>query len=380
MKKILKIAGIALAAIVGIVVVVAATCVIIVAANSPGKLEPLCDADGNEIAGAIAEKTFVEIGGVRQGMFIRSENPENPVILFLHGGPGSPELPMILPTETPERLEKYFTVCYWDQRGAGMSYNESFTAEDMTPERFVEDTREVTEYLRGRFGVDKVYLAGHSWGSYLGVKVIERYPELYVAYIGIGQVTWQQRSERLAYDYMLAHATEIGDEEAVRQLKMFDPAASDFPTNRYLMSTRTLLMNKYRIGILRGGVTMGDLAKDVLQFGGYTFGEKLNFLRGSMSSIEALFHNVIADNMFESSTAFDIPVYVVHGKWDYQVSYALAREWLDAVEAPAKGLFTFEDSAHSPNMDEPERFVRTVCGIAQEVAAGESAGAKKSEI
>ena len=364
MKKILKIVGIVLAAIVGIVVVVTATCFIIVAANSPGKLAPLCDADSKEIAGAIAEKCFVEIGGVSQGMFIRSENPENPVILFLHGGPGSPELPMIVPTETPERLEKYFTVCYWDQRGAGMSYNESLTADDMTPERFVEDTREVTEYLRGRFGVDKIYLAGHSWGSYLGVKTIEKYPELYAAYIGIGQVTWQQRSERLAYDYMLAHATEIDDEEAVLQLKRFDPAADDFPTLDYLYGPRTLLMNRYHIGMRHKPVSMVDVVKNILLFDGYTFGEKRKYIYGMGLSAGNVFHYITDDNLFESSTAFKLPVYVVQGKWDYQVSYALAREWLDAIEAPEKGFFTFDDSAHSPNTEEPEKFVRIVREIA----------------
>ncbi len=233
MKKLFKIIGIIFASIVGIV----AAGFVILAASSPGRLKPLKDADGREIASALAEKTFLEIGGLRQGMFIRSENPANPVILFLHGGPGSPELPMIIPAEHPERLEKYFTVCYWDQRGAGMSFDESLTSADAALERYVEDTRDVTEYLRERFGVDKIYLAGHSWGSYLGVKVIEAYPELYAAYIGIGQVTRQQESERLAYDYMLTHATEIGDEEAVAQLQQFDPGAADFPTMEYFRGT-----------------------------------------------------------------------------------------------------------------------------------------------
>ncbi len=119
MKKLLKVIGIILASVVGIAVMG----LIVLAVCSPGKLKPLKDADGNEIVGALAEKTFLEIGGIRQGMFIRGENPQNPVILYLHGGPGTPELPMILPHEQPERLEKYFTVCYWDQRGAGRRAN-----------------------------------------------------------------------------------------------------------------------------------------------------------------------------------------------------------------------------------------------------------------
>jgi pimeloyl-ACP methyl ester carboxylesterase len=115
MKKTIKIIGISLLAIITLLLIG----LLVLALYSPGKLEPLKDKEGVEIVGSISEKIFTEIGGIKQGFFIRSEIPENPVILFLHGGPGSPELPMFYPFETPERLEKYFTVCYWDQRGAG---------------------------------------------------------------------------------------------------------------------------------------------------------------------------------------------------------------------------------------------------------------------
>ena len=350
--------GITLLSIVGIVVI----CFIVLAVCSPGKLEPLKDADGNEIAGALAEKTFVEIGGVRQGMFIRSENPQNPVILYLHGGPGSPELPMILPYEKEERLEKYFTVCYWDQRGAGMSFDGPLAPADVAVERFVEDAREVTDYLRERFGVDKIYLMGHSWGSYLGVKTIQKYPERYAAYIGIGQVTYQKESERIAYDYMLARATEIGDTKALGKLSRFDRQAANFPTMEYFLSAaRTPLMNEYHIGVTHAPISTADIAKDILfSFGGYTVGEKIKYVRGMGFSLNEVFPQVLADNLFHSARKFEIPVYVMHGKWDYQVSQTLSERWLGEIEAPAKEFFTFDESAHSPNMEEPEKFVRIV--------------------
>ena len=360
MKKLFKIIGIIFASVVGIV----AAGFVILAASSPGRLKPLKDADGREIASALAEKTFLEIGGLRQGMFIRSENPANPVILFLHGGPGSPELPMIIPAEHPERLEKYFTVCYWDQRGAGMSFDKSLTPANATVERFVEDTRGVTEYLRERFGVDKIYLMGHSWGSDLGVRTIQKYPELYAAYIGIGQVTRQHESERLAYDYMLAHATEIGDGKAVEQLKKFDPAADDFPSVEYIVGPRSALMNKYGIGQTRKPVSMASTAKNILLFGGYTLSEKVKYVQGMVFSMNHVARYVGAYDMFSSATRFEIPVYVMQGRWDYQVSHVLAEKWMGEIEAPAKGFFSFDDSAHSPNMEEPEKFVRIVRDIA----------------
>ncbi|MDR2900293.1 MAG: alpha/beta hydrolase, partial [Treponema sp.] len=235
MKSVFKVIGIIVLSIIALVLIVS----VVIALNSPGKLEPLTDADGNEIAGSIAEKQFIEIGGIQQGFFIRSENPENPVILFLHGGPGSPELAFGYSYDKTERLEKYFTVCYWDQRGAGMTFTRSTDPSTLTVDQMVEDTRQMTEYLQERFNQEKIYLMGHSWGSLLGVKTIEKYPENYAAYIGIGQLSHQVESEKLAYDYMLNHAKEIDDKAAIKSLAKFDRNASDFPPLEYIMTTRS---------------------------------------------------------------------------------------------------------------------------------------------
>ena len=356
MKKALKIIGITLLSIIGIWLIGVG----IVAINSPGKLESLKDNNGKEIANSLTEKSFMDIGGIRQGFFIRAENPENPAILFLHGGPGSPELPMLIPSEISERLEKYFTVCYWEQRGAGMSFDNTIDTSTMTVAQMIEDTREMTEYLKKRFNQEKIYLVGHSWGSYLGVKTIEKYPENYWAYIGIGQVTHQLESEKLAYDYMLRHATEINDVSAVKKLQKFDRNAADFPNSDYLMTVRMSLMNKYGIGMKHENASMFKAVKEVMLFEGYTLSEKQKYPQGAMFSQKYLWNNIIYDNLFESSTFFQVPVYIAHGKYDYQVSHVLAREWFDKIETPEKMFFTFENSAHSPNMEEPEKFVEIV--------------------
>jgi pimeloyl-ACP methyl ester carboxylesterase len=360
MKKNFKIGGIALLSIIGVLLIG----LVVLAVNSPGKLEPLKDIEGNEIANSFAEKLFVEIGGIQQGFFLRSENPENPVLLFLHGGPGSPELAMVYRYETSERLEKYFTVCYWDQRGAGMSFNNSIDISTMTLEQMIEDTRQITEYLKRRFNQEKIYLAGHSWGSFLGIKTIEKHPENYLAYIGIGQVTNQVESEKLAYDYMLQYAIEINDKSAVKNLKKFNKNASDFPTFEYISTVRSPLINKYGIGIMRNNFSMAGLIKDILFFKGYTLSEKINLTRGMSFSQTHLWDYIDQDNLFESSISFQAPVYITHGKYDYVVSYTLAREYFEKIEAPEKSFFTFEKSAHSPNGEEPEKFAQTIHNIA----------------
>lgn len=339
---------------------------LIIKINSPGKLSPLKDEQGHTIASSITEKVWIEVNGIKQGMFIRGENPDNPVILFLHGGPGTPLLPFISYLEKNERLEKYFTVCYWDQRGSGMTYSRSTDITTMTVEQMVEDTHKVTAYLRSRFGQNKIYLMGQSWGTYLGVKTIEKYPENYLAYIGIGQLSNQKESERLAYDYMLQHAKENGEKNVITKLEKFDPKAATFPDNNYLIKVRTTLLNNYGIGMLHRGVTLSEMAKCLIAFKGYTLSEKINFIRGADFSMEYLFQKVLNDNLFESSSSFNVPFYIFQGAYDYQVSYTLAKEYLNKIKSPRKAFFTFEYSAHSPNMEEPEKFVQLVRHIAEE--------------
>lgn len=309
----------------------------------------------------IAEKGWAHIGGIKQGYFIRGENEHNPVILYLHGGPGSPELPMIKDTE----LEQHFTICYWDQRGAGMTFSPDTDSGTMTTEQFVEDTRQITDSLRKWYNVDKIYLMGHSWGSYLGIKTIEKHPELYHAYIGIGQVCNQLESERMAYDYIVAEARKAGDSATVEALESYDKYADDFPSNDYLLKVRTNSMNKYGVGIMHKDCSMFNIAVDLLYYRGYTLTDKYHYLQGTMFSLNNMFHRIINDNLFESSTRFNVPVYILQGKYDYQVSYQLAKAYLDSIDAPQKEFFTFENSAHSPNLEEPTRFVNVVRSIAE---------------
>ena len=348
---------------------------LVILLNSPGKLPPLMDEGGRAIQGSISEKVWTTVGGIQQGMFIRGEDINNPVVLYLHGGPGEPMLQFISAVEQrekTERLEKYFTVCYWDQRGSGMTYAKSTDPSTMTIEQMVEDTREVTQYLKSRFSQQKIYLLGQSWGTYLGVKTIEKYPNDYLAYIGVGQAVNTVESERLAYEYMLNHAKEIGDLDAVEELEQYDMQnfpwfdKDDLSWFHYLAKTRTSLLNKYGNGRMREGVSFPDILKAFYMFKGYTLREKINWFLGEDFSMVHLFPIVLSDDLATSSTEFKVPFYIMHGAYDYVTSLVLAQQYFDAVQAPRKEFFLFEDSAHSPNLEEPARFVEVFRKIALE--------------
>lgn len=144
--------------------------------------------------GGIGEKVFLNIGGVQQGIILKGNDMENPILLFLSGGPGIPEY--FLEYQYPTCLEDEFTVCFWDWRGTGLSYGKSIAPETMTREQFISDTYEVTEYLRKRFKADKIYLAAYSFGTSIGIQAAAERPELYNAYLAVGQIADQPRSEQ----------------------------------------------------------------------------------------------------------------------------------------------------------------------------------------
>jgi pimeloyl-ACP methyl ester carboxylesterase len=185
--------------------------------NLPGrrKPEPFAGENGRPLRAGIAEKVFADINGVRQGMFIEGKDAAHPVLLWLHGG-----LPEYFLTERyPTGLENDFTMVWWEQRGAGLSYSRGIPPETMTLEQFIADTLSVTDYLRDRFGKEKIYLMAHSGGTFIGLQAVARAPEMYHAYIGVAQMVDQLSSERLAYEYMLKRFTEAGNRRMVRKLQ-----------------------------------------------------------------------------------------------------------------------------------------------------------------
>ncbi len=335
---------------------------------SPGKSEPFLDENHNLLMGSISEKIRVTINGVEQGMFIKSKDIHNPVLLFVHGGPGMPEY--WLTQRYPTGLEDHFTVVWWEQRGAGLSYNPDIPPETMTVEQFVSDTLEVTNYLRQRFGKDKLYLMGHSWGSYIGIQAVAREPDLYHAYIGMGQVSYQIQSENLAYTYALEQYKKIGNINMVHRLEAAPPTMTVPLPARY-----EALRDAYMHGIGIG--TTHDMKSVVTgiflpswQFREYTLGEKVNLWRGKISSRSRdfnLWDKVQVTDLTQKVTELAIPVYFFHGKYDYTCAYPLAQDYFEQLEAPVKGFYTFEASAHSPIFEEP---VKTLRILLQDVLAG----------
>jgi pimeloyl-ACP methyl ester carboxylesterase len=323
----------------------------------PGEPRPFSDKNGEPLPGSISEKTFVTINGVVQGMVIKSKNVNNPVLLYLHGG--MPEY--FLTQHHPTGLEQYFTVVWWDQRGSGLSYSAEIPPETMSEEQFIQDTFTVTNYLRRRFGKDKIYLMAHSGGTFFGIQAAAQEPKLYVAYIGVAQMSCQLKSEVLAYEFMLNRFKEIGNTKMAQRLES-SPVTMTNGTPAAYLSVRDEAMHTLGVGTTR---TMNSVISGVflpsLQFREYTLREKVNLWRGKFrSGVSSLWNQIIATDLTNKVRKLDLPVYFIHGIHDYTVSYAGAKDYFQQIEAPIKGFYTFEQSAHSPIFEEPERTLEIV--------------------
>jgi pimeloyl-ACP methyl ester carboxylesterase len=320
--------------------------------SHPGKPKPFLDKNGSPLAGSLSEKVFVNINGVEQGMFIKSKDATNPVLLYLHGG-----IPDYFLTERyPTGLEDNFTVVWWEQRGSGLSYSPDIPRETMTLEQMISDTLEVTNYLRHRFGKEKIYLMGHSGGSFIGIQAAAQAPELYYAYIGVAQMSNQLKSEKLAYDYMLQQFKENGNTKMVQRLEAAPVTMSDGTPDAYL-AVRDVAMHSLGIGTahdMHSVITCVFLPS--LQSRDYTFSEKVNLWRGKASSgVSSLWEEMITTDLSEQLPELHLPIYFFHGIYDYTCSYTEAKAYFEKLKAPVKGFYTFEQSSHSPMFEEPEK-------------------------
>ncbi len=334
---------------------------------SPGKPRPILDENGSLLAGSIAEKIHVTINGADQGMFIKSRDGKNPVLLFLHGGPGMPEY--YLTRRYPTGLEDIFTVCWWEQRGSGLSFHTSIPPETMTVEQFISDTLGVANYLRTRFGKEKIYLMAHSWGSFIGIQAAARAPELFHAYIGISQISYQIRSENIAYAYMLEQYKTNGNTNMVRRLEGAPPSMT-VPLPAAYDALRDEAMHTLGIGTTRDmkSVVTGIFVPSWLSKE-YTLAEKAALWRGKIFSKRKLWNTALATDLTGQVTGLNLPTYFFSGKHDYTVCYSESKSYYDSLKAPLKGFYTFEQSAHSPMFEEPERIRRI---MREDVLAGEN--------
>lgn len=339
-----------------VVMVILVALVMIIFPPSKGEMPQFQDDNGEILSDSISEKCYLEINGEKLGMILLAKDKNKPVLLVCGGGPGIPEY--LLESGYPSTLSDEFVVCYLEYRGTGLSYNCDINIADMTTERYIADIAAVTNYLCERFSQKKIYILGHSFGSYAAIKTVQQYPEYYYAYIAMSQNCNQKESEYRAYDYMKSQYELLGNDKMAEKFEKIPIRESEEMYEEYFSSSlRDTAMHELGVGTTRDmNSAISGIFFPSLKCKAYTWQERINVWRGKAVSTQfPVVAESIQFNAFEEVPSLQVPIYFFAGQYDYTCCYSLQKEYYEQIDAPEKEFYTFEDSAHSPVYEEPER-------------------------
>jgi pimeloyl-ACP methyl ester carboxylesterase len=300
------------------------------------------------------------LGGTEQSIMIRGTELKNPILLFLHGGPGFPEMPFSYIDS--KELEKNFIVVNWDQRGCGKSAKPEIGSDKISLARILSDARELVKYLKSRFRKERIFLLGHSWGSILGLHIAYKHPRDLYAYIGMGQVVDSDAGERISYMYALKKAQEANDRASISRLeKIGKPPYKGYDD----LSVQREILARYGGAFCK--MTYRDLSGMIFASPDYTQAEKKNFFPGFIKIHNMLWREVTRVNLFDSIRELKVPVYFFTGRHDYGCPFELVEMYCMAIKAPHKEMVWFENSGHWPNLEEPALFQNRLIAIKKEL-------------
>ena len=316
------------------------------------KTPPFRGTNGEVVPDSIAEIAYRRLGGLDQWVMIRGESVANPPLILLHGGPGLSETGFFRYFNAP--LEKVFTVVYWDQRGAGKSFDRRIPRSSMTVVQFLSDLGELVDAVCERLGKTQVAIFGHSWGSALGVLYAARFPQKVAAYVGSGQIGDSAAGESVSYQFALAEAQRRGNRRAVNKLRAIGPPPH---TADAVFTERTWL------SLLEGRMkprALWKVGRAVLAGSESSIFELPDTMRGFRFSMQAMWPETSRLDLIELAPALQMPAFFLLGRRDHFVPPQTSMAYIDALTAPSKQVVWFEQSGHEPFIDEPQKFNATM--------------------
>lgn len=311
----------------------------------PASVPPVVDASGNEIPGSIAEITRITLGGNEQWVQVRAANPDNPVIVYIPGGPGQSDFAQSRVLLQP--LEDNFVVVTWDQAGNGRSYA-SWDPARITPERAVADLIELTDYLRDRFDEEKIYLLGESWGTAPAVLAAQQRPDLFHAIISSGQMVAFTETDRMIYEDLLAWAY-ANDQGLAEQLRDFGPPPYDdlwaysvlfenYPNIESDYDPPQAYVDRHEASGVGFFGVMGSEYDPI---------NKVNLFRSLMDTFDVLYPQLQGIDFRRDVPSLDVPIYIFDGEHELRGRREPLQEWFGMLQAPEKEMFTYEDGGHA---------------------------------
>ena len=309
----------------------------------------------------------IQLGNTTQWIRVRGASASNPVLLLIQQGPGLPMLNEVRRFDDLLGLEQDFTVIFWDQRGCGRSLRGVKNPAEISVELMVGDTVSLLEVLRDRFG-GKVYVAGFSFGATIGAHAVAQRPDLVATLVAVGMDVDGVASGNGAYDFALSTARQRGNKRAVRQLEAIGP-----PPHLNVKQFGIRVRWASNFGGVTHDATYGSVVRQLLvslvRSSDYSIGDVVRTVRGITATQAALLSEMAELDLVRALPRIDVPVVMVQGRLDQVAPGKAAQRYATSLEAPSKQLVWFEKSAHTPQLEEPERFR----DLLMEVRAGQPA-------
>lgn len=315
---------------------------------------------------AINTESWVTLRGNRQNIRILSAQVDLPILLFLHGGPGVCDRHNILAYQNV--LAESFMLVMWDQRGSGKS-NTGSLKETVHVEDYIQDTIALIQWLCTQYNQDKLFIAGHSWGTILGLEAAARIPEKIFAYIGQGQFVNGAENERLSYEFCLKEAQRIQDKKAFKKLTGNAPVDGHYASSKAMMAQRDCLTRYGGANYKKRQGLVQSLLIPLIQSKEYRIPQIIGYALGASHLSKVLWDEVIAFKFDQTHKQIHVPVLLTMGAHDQNTPTCLAKEWFDQLDCPSKKFILFEHSAHSPIVEEPELWTAAVLNFCQAIKA-----------
>jgi len=299
----------------------------------------------------IEEASFLNIGALDQWVQIRGEDRNNPVLLFVHGGPGSSETPLS-PLFRP--WEKYFTVVMWDQRCAGKTFarNGARSCRGLSIAGVASDGIALTNYLRGHLHKTKIVLLGHSWGTMVGLRMVHDRPDLFSAFVGTGLVVSIPEKEPVVYAGAMARLRAAHAEDGIHALEKIGPPP--YKSQSGIQAERNW-SERYDIPSERDLYT--NMTPVVLFAPGWSLWDIYEFLQASKFANAATFDANNSYDVRRLGTKFDVPIFIFNGELDNITPTFLAKRYFDSLVAPQKAFVALKGAGHSAVVTEPDTFL-----------------------
>ena len=304
---------------------------------------------------------FVKINGILQFLYHSGTNNDNPVMLFIHGGPGVSESSYAYLMQ--EEWEKDYTVVHFDQRGTGKTLVEN-PNKYPSMDDILDDTKEIVEYIKRKYKKEKVVIVGYSWGSVVGTLFTQKYPDDILAYIGIGQVIDMMENERLLYKKLKYDFEKLGKKRYLRALKKI----GEYPEKLYSKTMRSKYDKVERLQ-RKSAIADGKSLFMIISF----FRSPLFRLKDlksfilSRKSNEKLIEFLMKFNLYDYSFEYKVPIFYILGEKDWQVPSMIAKKYFKEIKAPQKGIYIIENAKHRPMFENKAAFDNALKDISSEI-------------